>query len=106
MAAASHLPFVAATALVQAVAPGLDDLAGMVAASGFRDTTRVAMASPVMHADVCNYNAAAIAELIDRLQAELDRMKGQLNDLGIQACFEQAAQLRQQWAERHDRMVS
>src|SRR5438132_211312 len=65
VAAVSHLPFVAAAALVRAVAGGLAGLAGTVASSGFRDTTRVAMASAGMHADICNFNASALAAEID-----------------------------------------
>ncbi len=97
MAAASHLPFVAATALVRAVASDLDDLAGAVASSGFRDTTRVTMASPTMHADICNFNAEALGEMIDRLQRELDRLKSQLKFPAIEQTFVEAAEVRQRW---------
>lgn len=105
VAAASHLPFIAATALVNAVAPQLADMAGAVASSGFRDTTRVAMASTVMHADVCNYNAEAISSVVDSLQAQLELMKKQLRDPSIEDVFEHAARTRAQWADRqHDRI--
>jgi len=97
VAAASHLPFVAATALVRAVASDLDDLAGAVASSGFRDTTRVTMASPTMHADICNFNAEALGEMIDRLQRELDRLKSQLKFPAIEQTFVEAAEVRQRW---------
>jgi len=96
VAAASHLPFIAATALVRAVATDLPGLAGSVASSGFRDTTRVAMASPAMHADVCNFNAPAIDLLIDRLIEELTYLKAHLHDPAIEAAFQQAAELRKQ----------
>ena len=98
VAAASHLPFVAATALVQAATPELGGLAGEVAASGFRDTTRVAMASPPMHADICNFNAEAVRDMIDRMQRELDALKASLTDPAIEASFVQAAEARRQWA--------
>jgi prephenate dehydrogenase len=97
VAAASHLPFVASAALVRAVAPELDDLAGAVAASGFRDITRLAIASPTMHADICNFNAPALAEMIDRLQAELARLKSELSFPSIERSFVEAAEVRQRW---------
>lgn len=97
VAAASHLPFIAATALVRAVAADLDDLTGAVASSGFRDTTRVAIASPTMHADICNFNADAVSEMIERLQTELDRLKAELSDPGIEQSFADAAAVRQRW---------
>ncbi|MFI5267621.1 MAG: prephenate dehydrogenase [Chloroflexota bacterium] len=99
VAAASHLPFVAATALVRAVAADLEDLAGAVASSGFRDTTRVAMASPTMHADICNFNAEALGGMIDRLQAELARLKAELRQPGIEQAFVEAAEVRQRWTK-------
>jgi prephenate dehydrogenase len=102
VAAASHLPFVAATALVRTVASPLQGLAGEVASSGFRDTSRVAMASPVMHADVCNFNAEAIAGLIDRLQSELELMKTRLREPSIESTFREAAAIRDRWAQIHD----
>jgi prephenate dehydrogenase len=98
VAAASHLPFVVSAALVRAVAADLADLAGVVASSGFRDTTRIAMASPTMHADICNFNAAALTTMIDRLQAELDGLKGQLRDSAIERTFADAADVRRRWA--------
>ncbi|HLQ31256.1 MAG TPA: prephenate dehydrogenase/arogenate dehydrogenase family protein [Chloroflexota bacterium] len=99
VAAASHLPFVAAAALVRAVAADLDDLAGAVASSGFRDTTRVAMASPTMHADICNFNADALSAAIDRLQAELERLKRELRDPNVEQTFAEAAAVRQRWTK-------
>lgn len=97
VAAASHLPFVASAALVRAVAPDLDDLAGAVAASGFRDSTRLAIASPTMHADICNFNAEAVGDMIDRLQAELTRLKAELADPAIERAFVEASEVRQRW---------
>jgi prephenate dehydrogenase len=94
VAAASHLPFIAATALVRAVAGELGALAGRVASTGFRDTTRVALASPEMHADICNFNAEPIGALIDRLIAELGELKSKLRQPDIEQAFIAAADLR------------
>jgi len=97
VAAASHLPFLIATALIKTVAPELEDLTGMVAASGFRDTTRVAMASPAMHADICNFNSLALREVISRFESALGELRSQLDEAAIEQAFEQAARARQAW---------
>ncbi|MGH2469641.1 MAG: prephenate dehydrogenase [Chloroflexota bacterium] len=81
VAAVSHLPFVVAAALVQSVESDLAGLAGELAASGFRDTTRVAAGSVEMHADICHYNAAVLLEHIERFEAALRRVKAQLSAL-------------------------
>jgi prephenate dehydrogenase len=62
----------------------------------------VAMASHVMHADVCNFNAEAIAGLIDRLQSELELMKTRLREPSIESTFREAAAIRDRWAQIHD----
>lgn len=102
VAAASHLPFVAATALVRAVAGDLESVAGSVASSGFRDTTRVALASTGMHADICNFNAEAIESMIDRLVEELVAIKAHLREPGIEATFVEAARVRKMFVHAGD----
>jgi prephenate dehydrogenase len=99
VAAASHLPFVVATALVEAVGGALQGLAGAVAAGGFSDTSRVAQASPAMHADICNYNAPAVADMITRFEAALAGLKTKLAEPGIEADFARAALSRQRWSQ-------
>ncbi|HEU0167376.1 MAG TPA: prephenate dehydrogenase/arogenate dehydrogenase family protein [Chloroflexota bacterium] len=99
VAAASHLPFMVATALVEAVGDDLLDLAGAVAAGGFSDTSRVAQASPAMHADICNYNAPAVADMIARFEMALAGLKAKLAEPDIEADFTHAAQARQRWSQ-------
>ena len=99
VAAASHLPFVVASALVRAVGADLQGLAGDVAAGGFTDTSRVAQASPAMHADICNYNAPAVADMIARFEVELARLKAHLAERSIEDDFVGAADLRRRWRE-------
>ncbi|MCR3921945.1 MAG: prephenate dehydrogenase [Firmicutes bacterium] len=100
VAAVSHLPHVAATALVQAVA-GLhetDELL-VLAASGFRDTTRVAMGSPHMWKDICLSNRENIVTLLDLLVQELQsvrRLVAASNTEGLLTHFQQARTFRQQ----------
>ncbi len=99
VAAASHLPFVTAAALVQCLGTELADLAGSVASSGFRDSTRIALGSAAMHADICNFNSRAIGEMIDRLIHELELFRQELDSPGIERRFEEAAQARQLWGK-------
>jgi prephenate dehydrogenase len=69
VAEASHLPHV----LACCAATGLSAQAAPVASSGFRDTTRVAAASPQLWADILLYNRQAVEEQV--LAAE-ERLKG------------------------------
>jgi len=73
VAATSHLPHVAAAALVNAVWQATDgqEAAGDLAASGFRDTTRVAAGSPDLWDDIVLDNAAALLPALDAFEAEL-----------------------------------
>jgi len=71
VAAISHLPHVAAWALVDAVArfePG----ALAFAARGFRDTTRIAAADPPMWRDILIANSDAVRASLTALRAALD----------------------------------
>ena len=70
VAAISHLPHLAAFALVDAVErfePGAFE----VAARGFRDTTRVAAADPVMWEEIFLANRDALAEGLEAFRAAL-----------------------------------
>lgn len=72
VSAASHLPHVAAAALVEAVAaqPGALELA----AGGFRDLTRVALSDPGWWVDVLTANGPAVTESLRRLAHSLEGM--------------------------------
>lgn len=88
VAAISHLPLIAAAAIVEAVVGGASDPAGRsaaaeLAASGWRDITRLARGDVAMGAGIVSTNAPAIAprvrELIRVLEAwlaELERAGG------------------------------
>jgi prephenate dehydrogenase len=88
VAAISHLPLIVAAAVVEAVASGSSDPAGRaataeLAASGWRDSTRLARGDVAMGAGIVSTNAPAIAprvrELIRVLEgwlAELERTGG------------------------------
>ncbi|MHB8619739.1 MAG: prephenate dehydrogenase [Chloroflexota bacterium] len=100
VAATSHLPFVAAAALVRTVADELPGLAGAVAAGGFRDTTRVAAGSPEMHADICTFNRGALLACIERYQDALEAVKRMIGQPQIEAEFAAARRARLDWEGR------
>jgi prephenate dehydrogenase len=64
VATASHLPHI----LAATAAAGLDQTSAPLAASGFRDTTRVAAGSPDLWADILLHNRKAVRK---RLAADL-----------------------------------
>lgn len=93
----SHLPYLVACALVETAQqqPG-QAAVKMLAASGFRDTTRLAMANPVLGRDMCLTNGAAIAALIPQLQAVLGQWQ-QLVDAGDQTGLDTVFQRAAAW---------
>ena len=76
-AAVSHLPHVAAYALVNAVSDvrirGEDPL--IFSGGGFRDYTRIAESSPEMWRDICLMNAEPILRVLDGYEGVLNRLK-------------------------------
>lgn len=102
VAAISHVPYLLAVALMRttmAVAER-DDLVWSIAASGFRDTTRLAASDVTMALDILLTNRRAIAEVITRYRRQLDRLddllhveeEGELR-AWLQAAREQRKQL-------------
>ncbi len=77
-AAISHLPYAAAVALVNAVAAAADPLAWQLAASGFRDTTRLAASDVDMMLDILLTNRAAVLAWLDAYAAQVARLRGAL----------------------------
>lgn len=109
LAAVSHLPHLAAFALVNAVrkqgkSSAEADDPFRFAAGGFRDFTRIASSSPEMWRDIAISNAPALTQKIDALQAELADMRGALTsgdgDKLLEA-FAAAKAARDAWLEKH-----
>ncbi|EAU54474.1 prephenate dehydrogenase [Mariprofundus ferrooxydans] len=71
LAAVSHLPHVAAFALVNAVRKSGGDDPFRFAAGGFRDFTRIASSSPEMWRDIAMCNREALIAKLDALITEL-----------------------------------
>lgn len=79
VAAISHLPLLASVALVEAVLgrpgeplPEEVEMALRLAATGWRDATRLARGDPAMGAGILTTNRAAVAEGLQRLRSVLD----------------------------------
>jgi prephenate dehydrogenase len=76
-AAVSHLPHVAAFALMSAVADlntGTEDYL-QFSGAGFRDFTRIAASSPEVWRDICLMNGDNLVQMIDRYVSSLNRFK-------------------------------
>jgi prephenate dehydrogenase len=76
-AAVSHLPHVAAYAMVCTVAEMTAGTENYISFSGagFRDFTRIAASSPEMWKDICLMNSSNLVEMIERYQFSLTRIK-------------------------------
>ena len=108
VAAVSHVPFVAAAALVAnaAGAPSWRDMQRL-AAGGFRDATRTASGDVAMHRDICLTNRDAVARWLDGLIAELARARDLVLRSGesdadreaLEDFFVQAKVARDKWVE-------
>ncbi|OIP99296.1 MAG: prephenate dehydrogenase [Zetaproteobacteria bacterium CG2_30_46_52] len=102
LAAVSHLPHVAAFALVNAVRKQENDTYEpfAFAAGGFRDFTRIASSSPSMWRDIALANKSALIKQIDALSQELGNMKQALENQegeNLLAMFSEAKQARDAW---------
>jgi prephenate dehydrogenase len=77
-AMSSHLPYLAAAALVGAARAAEDDEIWQMAASGFRDTSRLAASDVTMMLDILLTNRAAILEALASYRGEIDALIGLL----------------------------
>ena len=100
VAQVSHLPFLAATALMSTVAEssGWGDTA-LLASSGFRDTTRIAAGSPIMYRDICFTNQETLIRTLDEYMVTLRTIREYIasRDPRLEDLFVHAQQARQQW---------
>jgi prephenate dehydrogenase len=99
VAAISHLPHVMATALVLAAHQVAEDDSAVweVAASGFRDTSRVAASDVTMMLDILLTNRAAVGQMLALAQSQLALLAAALvaeDEGALQKLLEQASQQR------------
>ncbi len=80
VASVSHLPHLAAAALVRSVA-GTDnlELVRTLAAGGFRDSTRIALGSPDVWRDICISNRWALLAALKRYRESLNLLEKYLS---------------------------
>lgn len=75
----SHLPHLAASALVDSVMRfGKVDLVLALAAGGFRDTTRVALGNPALWRDICLSNRRVLARALTDFSQSINELAGHL----------------------------
>jgi prephenate dehydrogenase len=101
VAGISHLPFLLATALVETTSqsPAWREMAPL-AASGFRDTSRLASGDPTMYRDICLTNRAALTRWINETISFLLEMRDHLEAAEaeqLEARFTHARQTRDAW---------
>lgn len=110
VAGISHLPFVASTALMNALSadPSWRDMKTLTA-GGFRDMTRLASGSPEMHRDVVMTNRVAVERWLGAYIAELQDFQSRLsgadeeaNEL-LLAYFTNGRDRRAEWAVQTSR---
>jgi len=108
LAAVSHLPHLAAFALVNAVrrsaAQGGEHDPFRFAAGGFRDFTRIASSSPEMWRDIALANRDALLAKLDALQSELGNLRCLLeagDADGLLNEFAEAKSARDTWLKKH-----
>ena len=76
VATISHLPYLLSAALIQVAAQvgETDDRVWQVAASGFRDMSRLAGSDPAMMLDILLTNAPAVRAALAALRTQLEQM--------------------------------
>ncbi|MBI4338271.1 MAG: prephenate dehydrogenase/arogenate dehydrogenase family protein [Chloroflexi bacterium] len=83
VAAVSHLPFLLSVTLVNTTAKGRGwrEMASL-AASGYRDISRLASGDPEMHRDICLTNRDSIVYWLDEFIKDLYALRNQVKDGG------------------------
>jgi prephenate dehydrogenase len=81
VAAISHLPFLLSTLLVEATSASPDwEIFRALAATGFRDVSRLAGGDPRMHRDICLTNAPEIRAWLGEAARMLQMLADELDD--------------------------
>ena len=105
-AAVSHLPHLAAYALVDDLAQRADsDTCFRFAASGFRDFTRIAGSSPEMWRDIALANREAVLAELDAYLASLQALRQAVDAEDADALFKmfsRARNARENWIKAQD----
>lgn len=99
VASISHLPLLASAALVHVTTSDAEwEAMGVLAATGYRDATRLASGDPVMQRDICVTNADEIRPQLLALAEALKQAAGLLDDPeAIGAWLQEAKAARDAW---------
>lgn len=108
VAAISHLPYLLACALTQSVqdVARRDPTVWEVAASGFRDTSRLAASDVAVMLDTLLTNRRSVLEALELVEQHLRALRGCLegDDEGaLRAALEEAARTRNAWSLQTER---
>ncbi len=102
VAGISHLPLIVASALIAATSqdPAWPQMAKL-AASGFRDTTRLASGDPIMGRDLLITNAQNLRRWLDVYRKELERYERLLDDPeALEEELGRVRQVRETWRQQ------
>jgi len=103
VAGISHLPLLLSIALVSATtqSPSWEQMSRL-AASGYRDLTRLASGNPEVNANICLSNQAPIISWIDKFSEELQRLRKFLanGDSEIEKFLVMASEARRKWLKK------
>jgi prephenate dehydrogenase len=106
VAGISHLPLILSSTLVSTLARN-EQWAQMskLAASGYRDVTRLASGSPELHRGICATNRKAIAEWIDRYIEHLKEYRHLIlnDDQKLEEALREAREARGNWLKNEGR---
>ncbi|MBI4289281.1 MAG: prephenate dehydrogenase/arogenate dehydrogenase family protein [Chloroflexi bacterium] len=107
VAGISHLPLVLSAALVAVTQqdPKWPDMS-LLAAGGYRDTTRLASGNPDMGRDICLTNREAVLSWIDRFATELSQFRKDIDladGKGIEARLTSARKAREAWSRQRSK---
>ena len=109
VAGISHLPMLLSAALVSVTTKDSSwDKMSRLAASGYRDLTRLASGNPEVNAHICLTNRQAVIHWIDEFSKELDRYRqlvGVRDDMVMQnehleEALAEANKARQKWLDK------
>ena len=103
MAYVSHLPQLAATALMQVAGGGAHADGLRLSGRGLLDTTRLASSPASVWRDICASNADLITEALDELIAALTALRADLKgDAALETLFADAARWRTELLRHHE----
>jgi prephenate dehydrogenase len=105
VAQVSHLPFIVSSALMTSVVKQDSwGEASSLAATGFRDASRLAAGSPEMYRDICLTNRESIVQSLDEYMATLQAYREAIasGDTRLYELFVRAQEARQEWQAAFD----